>query len=178
MKDTEIISSFQNGKREKGLKILYKEFPKVKANIIASGGTAELAQEIFNDSLLLLIEKVEKPDFRLTSSLSTFLFGIARFLWMNELKKKNRSVEVEWSGATIVTAEDVGYDDETEQKLFKVEKILNAIPQKCRQILELFYHKQFSMKTIAQKLGLSNVNSAKTQKYKCLERAIKLSKTV
>lgn len=34
---------------------------------------------------------------------------------------------------------------------------------------------KFNMKTIADKLGYNSVNTAKTQKYKCLERAKKLA---
>jgi phosphoribosylpyrophosphate synthetase len=78
MKDLEIIEEIQRGNREVGLKILYKEFPKMKIKIISTGGTKEIAQEIFNDSLLLLVEKVEHPGFELTSKLTTYLFGIAR----------------------------------------------------------------------------------------------------
>ena len=49
MKDLEMINEIRKGNREKSLKFLYKEFPKVKANILSSGGTKETAQEIFND---------------------------------------------------------------------------------------------------------------------------------
>ena len=178
MKDLEIISEIQNGLREAGLKILYKEFPKVKANIVSSGGTKETAQEIFNDSLLLLIEKVEHPEFQLTSKLSSYLFGIARFLWMNELRKQNKTIELEWSDTLILKQEDLGYDENREKKLIAVEKILTKISARCRQLFDLFYYKSESMNSIAEKMNFSSVNSAKTQKYKCLEKAIQLSHNI
>ena len=178
MKDLEIIAEIQKGNREKGLKILYKEFPKVRSKIISSGGNKEIAQEIFNDSLLLLIEKVENPKFELTSKLSTYLFGIARFLWMNELRKQNKKIELEWTDTLILNYEDLGYDEEKERKLNAIDKILNSISAKCKQILEMFYYQEKSMTFIAEKLKFSSVNSAKTQKYKCLENAIQLSQTI
>lgn len=88
MRDIELISKIRKGKRELAIKQLYKEFPKVKTNIISSGGDSEIAQEIFNDSLLILIEKVSDPKFELSSKLTTYLYGIARFLWKNEARKK------------------------------------------------------------------------------------------
>lgn len=178
MKDLEIIEEIRKGKRERALKVLYKEFPKIKANILSSGGTKEIAQEIFNDSLLLLVEKVEDPKFKLTSKLTTYLYGIARLLWMNELRKQNKKQDLEWSDTLIVTNEDLAYDEEKERKLLAIENILNTISAKCKQIFDLFYYQKVSMKTIAEKMSFSSVNSAKTQKYKCLEKAIQLSQNL
>ncbi len=93
MKDLEIISKIRKGQTERAIKVLYKEFPKVRANILASGGDHEIAEEIFNDSLILLIEKVSEPTFELTSKLSTYLYGINRFMWMNEARKRHKSPE-------------------------------------------------------------------------------------
>ncbi|MDC0584207.1 sigma-70 family RNA polymerase sigma factor [Bacteroidales bacterium] len=146
--------------------------------MVSGGGTREQAQEIFNDSLLLLIEKVSDPTFVLSSSLQTYLFGIARFLWMNESRKNMKYRNEDWNEALDVSMSDFGYDEEKEQKLQAIESILDSITEKCKQILELFYYKQLSMKVIADKLQFTSVNSAKTQKYKCLEKAIQLSENL
>jgi len=178
MKDDQIVNSIKAGKHNKALKQLYREFPKVKAFILKNNGKKEQAQEIFNDSLLLLVEKVQDEQFVLQSSLSSFLYGIARFLWMNELKKMKKTQAVEWEDALQLSAEDINYDEEKEKKLNAVEKILDTISEKCKQILEMFYYEKHSMQTIASKLRFSSVNSAKTQKYKCLERATKLASNI
>ncbi|MCB9224584.1 MAG: sigma-70 family RNA polymerase sigma factor [Crocinitomicaceae bacterium] len=176
MTDQEIISAIRKGKREKAIKELYKEYPKIKANILSSGGDDEIAREIFHDSLILLIEKVNKSDFELTAKLSTFLYGINRFLWKNELRKRRRNPELEWKDTLILSADDVGYNEEKEEQMKVLAKVLNQVTDKCKKIFEMFYFKKESMTDIAQKLGFTSVNSAKTQKYKCMERAIKLAK--
>ncbi|UKN00819.1 sigma-70 family RNA polymerase sigma factor [Paracrocinitomix mangrovi] len=176
MTDEKIIAAIRNGKREAAIKELYKEYPKVRVNILSSGGDEEIAREIFHDSLILLMEKVSKKDFELTSKLSTFLYGINRFLWKNELRKRQRSPELEWKDTLILTADDVGYNEEKEEKIKALNHILNQVTEKCKQIFELFYFKKENMNTIAEKLGFTSVNSAKTQKYKCMEKAIKLAK--
>lgn len=178
MQDSEIIASIRRGEREKAIKALYKEFPKIKHNITTSGGDKEAAEEIFHDSLLLLIEKVSDPSFVLSSKLSTFLYGIARFLWKNELKKKNKYHELEWSDTLILNEGDMGYDFEKEEQFNALEKVLNSITDKCREIFERFYFKKESMEMIAKALEFSSVNSAKTQKYKCMEQAIKAAANV
>ena len=176
MTDQEIIKAIRSGDREPALKVLYLEFPKIKANILSSGGDEEIARQIFHDSLILLMEKVCKDDFELSSKLSTFLYGINRFLWKNELRKRQRSPELEWKDTLILTADDVGYNEEKEEKIKALNQILNQVTEKCKKIFELFYFKKESMADIAQKLGFTSVNSAKTQKYKCMEKAIKLAK--
>jgi hypothetical protein len=65
MKDNQIITLIKKGRTEKPIQFLYKEFPKIKANILSSGGDEEIARQIFHDSLILLIEKVEKKEFLL-----------------------------------------------------------------------------------------------------------------
>lgn len=175
MTDQEIINSIRKGKNEKPIKQLYKEFPKVKALILKEGGNTEMAQEIFNDSLVILMEKVIKSDFELTSKLTTYLYGINRFLLKNELRKQNKNIELEWRDTIILTDQDLGYDEEKEAKLNAMERILNQISEKCKEMLQLFYFKKLSMTEIARKLNFSSVNSAKTQKYKCIERASKLA---
>ena len=175
MKDLEIIENIRAGKREKALKFLYKEFPKVQANVCRSGGSKEEAEEIFSDALLLMIEKVSHPQFELSSKLTTYLYGIARFLWLNELKKSRRKHELEWSETLILTAEDLDYDSDEEEQLQVLEQVISKVSEKCQKIFNLFYFQKKSMQEIADLLGFSNLNSAKTQKYKCIERATVLA---
>jgi RNA polymerase sigma factor (sigma-70 family) len=178
MKDNEIIESIRKGNREKPIKYLYKEFPVIRAKIMASGGNKETAEEIFNDALLLLMEKVSKPSFELSSKLSTYLFGIARFLWKNELRKQNRKQDLEWEGAVILSEEFMNMDEEREERFQALETIIASLSRKCQDIFERLYYKNQSMQEIANALGFSNENSAKTQKYKCMEQAIKQASAI
>ncbi|MCT4582273.1 MAG: sigma-70 family RNA polymerase sigma factor [Flavobacteriales bacterium] len=177
MTDQEIIRQIRKGNRNIPLKRLYKEFPKIKKLIISSGGNADIAQEIFNDSLIILLEKIDTEDFVLTSKLTTYLYGINRFLWKNELRKQNKKKELEWRDTLILNHEDLNYDEEKEEKIQLLEKLLNQITEKCKAIIQLFYFEKLSMKQIAERLNYSSVNSAKTQKYKCLENVSKQAKT-
>ncbi len=179
MTDLEIIAAIRKGKREKPIRQLYKEFPKIRILIVSSGCREVLAKEIFNDSLVLLIEKVSNPEFQLTSKLTTYLYGINRFLLQNVLRKEQKNNrEVLWEEALLISDEELSYDFEKEEKMKSMEKILATVSEKCRKIFQLFYYEQRSMDYIAGKLGFSSVNSAKTQKYKCLERAHQLSQEI
>jgi len=176
MTDSEIVELIRKGKNEKPIKLLYKEFPKIKSLILKSGGDKELAEEIFNDSLLLLIEKIKNPTFELTSKLTTYFYGINRFLMLNELRKqKNKHYELEWNDTLIISEKDLGYDFEKEEQLKAMENILHRISEKCKAIFKLFYFEKLSMERIAEMLNYGSVNSVKTQKYKCIERASQMA---
>jgi len=175
MTDLEIIHSLRKGQRENVIRFLYKEFPKIEALLFKSGCNANLANEIFNDSLILFIEKVESPDFESTSKLTTFLYGINRFLVMRAIRDSKKHKNLEWNNTLIVSEEDLNYDFEKEEKLQKIESILSIITEKCKKIFQLFYFNKNSMESIAKELGFSSVNSAKTQKYKCLQKAHQLA---
>ena len=177
MTDQEIIEAIRKGERERAIAFLYKEFPKIRMLVLKSGCNDVVAREVFNDSLLLLIEKVQKPEFELTSKLTTYLYGINRFMVKNELRRQNKTAyELEWSDTLILSESDLGYDTEKEEQLNRLDRILDQLSDKCRQIFELFYFRKESMDTIAQKMNYSSVSSAKTQKYKCMEHALELAK--
>ena len=176
MEDHELVALIRRGDTETPIKILYQEWPKIKALIISSGGDETIAQHIFHDSLILLIEKVAQPDFELKSKLSTFLYGINRFLWKNELRKRKKNVELEWKDTLIVEASDIDYDIEKEGRIRQLITVLDKISERCKVIFELFYFEKKSMQFIADQLGYTSVNSAKTQKYKCMEKAIVLAR--
>lgn len=176
MTDQQIIASIRKGNNEKPIRELYKEFPKIKNLIVSSGGNELIAEEVFNDSLVLLIEKVKNNEFELSAKLSTYLYGINRFLFKNELRKQQKNeFNLEWKDTLILSEEDFRYDAEKERQLVLMEKILEEISEKCKQLFNLFYFQKMSMTQIAKKLNYTSVNSAKTQKYKCIERASKMA---
>ncbi|MBI1289390.1 MAG: hypothetical protein GC178_17625 [Flavobacteriales bacterium] len=175
MKDEEIVKQIRNGNHDAPIKQLYREYPKIEALIRASGGDSNAAREIFHDALILFIEKVIDPAFEQSSKLTTYLYGINRLLWKNKLRKRQNNPELEWPDTLILTNEDLGYDHEKEDRIKTMERVLAEIAERCREILKRFYLKKESMSRIASELGFSSVNSAKTQKYKCLEQAIRLA---
>ena len=175
MKDQEIIQLIREGKREKPIRFLYQEFPKIKQLVLKEGLTKEHAEEIFQNSLILFIEKVENPSFVLSSKATTYLYGLNRFLTKNEAKSNRKTVHVEWTEANDFDDSTLNYDFEKEAKLNHLEFILTQISAKCQKIFRLFYFEKKSMTEIAKTLNYSSTNSAKTQKYKCIEQAIKLS---
>ena len=172
MNDQKIIQQLKAGKRQKAFGLLYKGFPAIKKLIVSKGGTAEEAEDVFQEALIIFYKKAIQPEFELTSSISTYVYSVARFLWKDEMKKKGLkygSEEVE----NLKFESELEEIAQKEKKFQVVEDVLNSIGEKCLKILQLFYYKGLSMKEIARQVDLKSEKVAKNQKYKCLERARK-----
>ena len=167
MENEKIIQLLRTGQNGEALKNLYQVFPSVNHFVKANGGNEDDARDMFQESLLVFYKNVQKDDFTLTCSINTYLFSIVKYLWKDELKKKNRMVNFEIKEPV---QEAQTYLEE-ESKMTMIDKMLDQLGDRCKQILQLFYYKKKSMEEIAQLLNYRNVDTAKTQKYKCMERA-------
>jgi RNA polymerase sigma factor (sigma-70 family) len=175
MTDNQIIENIKNGKDQKAFLALYKYFPVIKKMILSKGGKIEDAQDIYQDSLIILHKKIMVGDFKLTAALSTYLYSVCRFLWKNELTKRNKNRIVQFDDAQDEIKIEDGLVEfiEKENRIKIAEKIISDLGERCKELLILFYSGTMKLKDIAKKMGYTSENSAKNQKYKCLEAAKK-----
>ena len=173
MENEIIMQLLRSGKQGAALQELYKAFPSVAHFIRTHGGREEDARDVFQESLLIFYRNVLKPDFTLSCNISTYLFSVCKYLWKDELKAKNKLAPFDAND----WADDVESYREEEQAYSLLDRILNQLGDKCKTILTLFYYKKMRMEDIASQLEYSNMETAKTQKYKCMERAKTMMKS-
>jgi len=156
----------------KGITEIYDTYlPKVEAIIGNMGGSKDEAWEIFQESLIVILQKVQMPDFQLSSSFYTFLVSICKFKWFNESKKKyKKNVTIDKVGTLKVEEDIVDSMHKLERFQLYKDKMAELDPE-CQQLLELFFAK-VSLKEIAVQLGLKSENAAKQKKYKCQKKLI------
>jgi len=187
MNNVKITDWLRNEKQERAFSKLYTLFPKVEKYILLNSGSKEEALDIFQEGLIILYQK-SKSDSTLIAD--EFLIKTCKYLWHNELRKKKvrgyGDFESQLRSSTTpnksnninnLIQEDSELEllIEKENKLIQVEEIVKQISKKCREIFELFYFKSMSMTEIAKKIGYKSVQSAKVQKYKCMEQARNLA---
>jgi len=170
MPDQQLIHRIRSGQSDKALATLYHHFPMVRKMIRTNGGNAADAEDIFQEALILLVRNIRQRDFTLTSKLSTYLFGICRLLWKDELRRRSRPIPHELAQDSAGTEAPPPHE-EKEQQARLAEKALDELGERCRELLLLFYHAGMKLKDIAARMGYSAENTAKNQKYKCLEAA-------
>lgn len=179
MDDQQIIELLKIGKQSKAFLKLYKNYPQVEKLILSKGGSKEDARDVFQEALIIFYEKVLNSDFKLTSAIGTYLYSVCRFLWKDELQKRKGKQTIDLS-FEFSSEEESEFQQafEHEEKFKQMESVLTQLGDKCLQILKMFYYDGLKMQVIATKVGLKSEKIAKNQKYKCMERAKLLAKTL
>ena len=131
------------------------------------GGTNSDAEDILQESIIVLWQKVNSGNFELSAKLSTFLLAVAKNKWMAEMRKRKK-----YTGHEIPENKPENNPSSLEmllsdEKKDQVQKALNKIHPLCRKLLLLFYFEEKSMVEIAKTLNLANTNVAKSKKYQC-----------
>lgn len=141
--------------------------------IVSNSGDEDDAKDIFQESILILYDKVKKGDFVLSSKLKTFIYSVCRRLWLKQLNyhPQFRDVVEIREIEDFVPIEQEVEDHEEKDRLFaRMELSLSELGYPCRTIIEDYYIYNKSMQEISDKIGYTNAENAKTQKYKCLQR--------
>lgn len=153
---------------EKELKMLYKHFPEISKLLRKLGCNESLTEDIFQDALIIYLNRKENEHFEFKLEPIYYVKQTCKYLWYKEARKSNeeRTAVEELVIDSISTKE---LDQELKYK--KLETALSQLGKKCQELLQLFYGLNLSMQQIAAQLGFRNAEVAKTQKYRCLEKA-------
>lgn len=143
--------------------------------ILSNNGDEDDAKDIFQESVLVLYNKVKSGNFELNSKLKTFLYSVCRRLWLKRLNHQSRNtVDIRDFEDFLPVEDDLEQHEERDKHFKQMEHSLNQLGEPCKTIIEDFYIKARSMHEICEKFGYTNADNAKNQKYKCLQRLKKL----
>jgi RNA polymerase sigma factor (sigma-70 family) len=159
----------------KAYEILYQfYYPSVKNFITKNSGSEEDAQDIFQETILVLLEKVPKADFNLTSSLKTYIFAISSNLWLKKLRDGSKMVKTEIDVYEKYLADyEEAESDISQANTNRLVKIFKIMTHKCITLLKAIFYDEKNIDTITKDYGYTNKHNAQNQKYKCLEQARK-----
>lgn len=143
--------------------------------VVMNNGTEDDAKDVFQESVIVLYDRVKKGNFELSSKLKTFIYSVCRRLWLKKLTYKSRNAGNLKDFEETLPVEEYVEDYEEKDRQFKLmEAALQRLGEPCRTIIEDFYINNKSMQEICIKFGYTNADNAKNQKYKCLQRLKKL----
>ena len=173
--DSEIILGILNNSSST-LQYLYKAYyPMILQLIINNNGSEHDAKDIYQESIIILHDKIKSGDFELTSKLKTFLYSVCRRLWLKKLSHKTRfNADINDYEDHFEVESDLVAHEERDQQFTMMNSALEQLGEPCKTIIEDFYIHNKSMQDISEKFGYTNADNAKTQKYKCLQRLKKL----
>lgn len=166
-----IIKGLQSGNQQVYNDLYEYELPKVKNLIIQNSGSIDNAKDIFQDAIVILLEKINSNSLNLNSSIKNYLYSICKYRWLYQLRQNKKEKQMiklfdEWDYETDISICDYNAPDIFED----ISAEINNLGDSCQRLLECYYFKFMSWDEIASTLGYSNAASARNQKYKCLAR--------
>ena len=120
--------------------------------VYQKGGTVEDARDIFQDGLIIMLEKLDNKEFALTCKFKTFLYCVCENLWKTVLDKRQAASnyisrrmepEIEKDFTELI-------DHELYQEIFN--DVFETLDPISKKILTLYWQ-EVSPQEIADKLG-------------------------
>jgi len=124
------------------INFVYKEyFPLIRFLISDNGGTGEDAEDIFQDGIIIIYNKINLNQLTLTSSFKTYMYSVCRNLWLQKLNKRKaifeRLTDVEEYLDLSDDLQKDGTIEEVEmQRIIQVHFL--SLQDDCQKVLRLF----------------------------------------
>jgi RNA polymerase sigma factor (sigma-70 family) len=166
--DARVLDLIRRGD-EGALVTLYRSCRRqVVSMVLGNSGTLDDAEDILQEAVVVLWERVRAGRFEASARLETFVYATARNLWLRRLARARREVSLPDQGQAIqdpdLPALERMIDDEGAGI---VAETLALLGEPCRTLLLLFYWEERPMEEIASLLGFANAATAKSKKYQC-----------
>lgn len=150
-------------------------FTTIAGFIKQNSGNDQDAEDIFQETIIVLLNKVRRPEFVLTSSLKTYLFSISKNLWLKRLRDYKPAVLLT-DDHILSETPDLLPQQEEDTNIEKVVTWLQKITIHCQRILKAIFYLNEPLDSLMIKMGWKNKHTATNQKYKCIEQMRKESK--
>lgn len=157
------------------LQFIYKNFySNVNLFIKKNNGDEDDANDVFQESIIIIYRKLKANDLVLDCTFDTYLYSICRFLWIKQLEK--RKIEKENIKDNHEFNDEI-YDDNLEktadlnERYRLYQRHFANLGKDCQKILQLHFDK-VPFINIAQMMGFKSEKYAKKRKSQCQEYLI------
>jgi len=156
-------------------KLLYTfYYPTIASFVKKNSGTAADAEDVFQETIIVLLNKVPKEDFILTSSIKTYIFAVASNLWLKRLREAKRATKLETSYALEdMTLAEWEEKEAAATKQNALQRIFGKLTKHCVIFLTKTFLAGVSREQLIEEMGYRNSHTFDNQKYKCLDQARK-----
>lgn len=171
MNASSFLHQIRLGASKAAFRYLYGALPSFKRWVHKNGGSADDANDLFQDALIIVYKKCEEPTFQLTVDPKTYALSVAKYLYKNHQRKfHNHELSIDDIEENTQLLEIDEFVDKEDQYR-KAQTALRSIGEKCIELLNQYYYLKLNMQEIALNLEFRNAEVAKAMKYKCLEKA-------
>ncbi len=134
-----------------------------------AGGTEAEAEELLQEAIILLWQKVHHGRFYLSTRLHTFLLAVVKYKWNVERHQKRQRWKQQNSSETV---EDLLSPEwhPGPQEVQIVQEALEKLAPLCKQLLLLYYFEGRSLRSIARAFHFNSPESVEKRINHCLDQ--------
>lgn len=176
----DIVQGFKRNDTVIMKSIYLHTYPKVRSYILKNSGTDALAKDTFQEAFVACWSNIKAERFSESGNVAGYLFTIAKNKWTDYLRSsdfKKKVTSDNFTQLTVVAEESPPEESVDEDRRRSLRKALEQLGSNCKQLLQLFYFEQKSMKEISMLLNVAPA-SARNQKYRCMEKLRTLSLSI
>jgi RNA polymerase sigma factor (sigma-70 family) len=177
--DSDYLDELRRGSPKAFEELYNRYFRMVEDMVLKFNGSTEDARDVFQEALFVFVKKLRDPAFTLTSKASTFIYAVARNLYLKKAGKATVEISIDQQQFSIFKQEEPAQED-----LSPIEKdsILNVMNDKleqleadCRAVIMYSFYQGLSHAQIASLTGYTEA-FVKVKKFRCLEYLRKMVK--
>jgi RNA polymerase sigma factor (sigma-70 family) len=154
------------------LKKFYDDcFPMIEKMVINTGGIIEQAEDVFQEALLVLYDKLLSGQFELKCKLTTYIYAVSKKIWLQE-KRKNSRKKIRIS-EEFDTVQEPDYSEEVDDRIKDIFKYhFEQLSKDCQNILKMHFNK-INISEIQRVMGYESTHYTMDRKYRCKKSLIK-----
>lgn len=166
--DAKILDLMHQGDDE-ALMMLYRQNQKAVASyVLRNNGSEDDADDVLQEAVIILWERVQSGRYEHSAKLSTFIFGVAKNVWSRKRMRKHREPATEFENDTFDSGEGSALDAMIDSERSRtIAGAMEKLGDPCRTLLVLYYWEERSQEEIALQMGFANAATVKSKKYTC-----------
>jgi len=139
--------------------------PRVEGMILKHGGNVQMAKDIFQEALIVILRTSSNEEFKLKCKLSTYVFAICRNMWNQHCRQHKNYIYIPLENVDLVN--DPEPNNLLEDKLdLLVERHFKKLSKKCQKILQLHYNGN-TISEIRKVMQFKSNEYVMDRKYRC-----------
>ena len=150
--DNEIIECLRNRQSYVVHWLSDRYMPMIRLMVYQKGGSTEDARDIFQDGLIIMLEKLDDKKFNLTCKFKTFLYCVCEHLWKTILEKRQSAAN--YLNRRNEPESEKDFTDMIDYKMYEqiIQDVFKTLDPISIKILTLYWQEN-SLQEIADQLG-------------------------
>lgn len=143
--------------------------PRIIQWICRNSGSTEEGEDIFQETLIVLLDICSRRDFKLTGSFSGLLMGISKNKWQSNLRRKKRLGNVRLDDIEEYTGNKDTIDEmmANHERMDILRKAMDLLPSGCKELITLIDIEDVPVLEVVTMKGWSGDNYLYRRKSEC-----------